>query len=366
MPVLRDSIPDRAQSTLASQTAKPHPFWSSCLNSKQPTADEIAQVAFEIRESTARAQRSLEVERADVQVCQARDRLRFAVEAGAAVGVSGDAGGKNLDRHGAIEARVVGLVDLADAPGADQTEVRDQSREVGTSGGGAAPCDVTRAAGSRAQPRRPRWCITRRLRCPHASGTLLLFGAAVRAGRDCPHGADETRSGSSGRRAGAQSTEGAPPQKHLGTRAALRAVVSHPSARLGVTAMAVGHLVMIGIMAMTPVHIRSAGHDAAHTLRNVGVVLSIHIAGMFAFAPAIWMAHRSLRAASTHSRGIRIAAHGVRAGRQRGTVLDLHLDAAPCGQQQPVGPSYRVSSIAAARGQSESASRPSIARASQK
>ena len=70
-------------------------------------------------------------------------------------------------------------------------------------------------------------------------------------------------------------------------------VVSHPSARLGVTAMAVGHLVMIGVMAMTPVHIRSAGHDAAHTLRIVGVVLSIHIAGMYAFAPAIgWLTDR--------------------------------------------------------------------------
>jgi MFS family permease len=95
------------------------------------------------------------------------------------------------------------------------------------------------------------------------------------------------------RRAGAQSTEGAPPKKHLGMRAALRAVVSHPSARLGVTAMAVGHLVMIGVMAMTPVHIRSAGHDAAHTLRIVGVVLSIHIAGMYTFAPAIgWLTDR--------------------------------------------------------------------------
>ena len=62
------------------------------------------------------------------------------------------------------------------------------------------------------------------------------------------------------RRAGGQSTEAALPQKHLGMRGALRAVVSHPSARLGVTAMAVGHLVMIGVMAMTPVHIRSAGH----------------------------------------------------------------------------------------------------------
>ena len=55
-----------------------------------------------------------------------------------------------------------------------------------------------------------------------------------------------------------------------GMRAALPVVLSRPSARLGVGAMAAGHVVMVGVMTMTPVHIRSAGHDAAHTLRLVG------------------------------------------------------------------------------------------------
>jgi MFS family permease len=78
--------------------------------------------------------------------------------------------------------------------------------------------------------------------------------------------------------------------RHGGMRSALRVVVSQASARLGVIAMASGHLVMIGVMAMTPVHIRSAGHDEAHTLRVVGVVLSFHIAGMFAFSPVVgWL-----------------------------------------------------------------------------
>jgi MFS family permease len=81
--------------------------------------------------------------------------------------------------------------------------------------------------------------------------------------------------------------------RRAGMRAALRAVASHPSPRLGVSAMAVGHVVMIGVMTMTPVHIRGAGHDAAHTLRIVGVVLSFHIAGMFAFSPAWgWLTDR--------------------------------------------------------------------------
>ncbi len=81
--------------------------------------------------------------------------------------------------------------------------------------------------------------------------------------------------------------------RRAGMRDALRVVVSRASARLGVSAMAVGHVVMIGVMAMTPVHIRGAGHDAAHTLRVVGVVLSFHIAGMFAFSPVIgWLTDR--------------------------------------------------------------------------
>ena len=78
-----------------------------------------------------------------------------------------------------------------------------------------------------------------------------------------------------------------------GVRAALPVVLAQPGARLGVGAMAVGHMVMVGVMAMTPVHIRSAGHDAAHTLRLVGLVLSAHIAGMYAFAPVFgWLTDR--------------------------------------------------------------------------
>jgi MFS family permease len=81
--------------------------------------------------------------------------------------------------------------------------------------------------------------------------------------------------------------------RRAGMRAALRVVASQAPARLGVVAMAVGHLVMVGVMTMTPVHIRGAGHDAAHTLSVVGVVLSFHIAGMFAFSPVVgWLADR--------------------------------------------------------------------------
>ncbi len=95
------------------------------------------------------------------------------------------------------------------------------------------------------------------------------------------------------RQARAASTENAENRTRTDMRAALVAVASNPSARLGVIAMAVGHVVMIAVMAMTPVHIRDAGHDAAHTLRIVGIVLSIHVAGMYAFSPVIgWLTDR--------------------------------------------------------------------------
>ena len=78
-----------------------------------------------------------------------------------------------------------------------------------------------------------------------------------------------------------------------GVRAALPVIVSDAQARLGVGAMAIGHVVMVGVMTMTPVHVRGAGHDAAHTLRIVGLILSAHIAGMFAFSPLFgWLSDR--------------------------------------------------------------------------
>jgi MFS family permease len=79
----------------------------------------------------------------------------------------------------------------------------------------------------------------------------------------------------------------------LGMRDALRAVLVDTNARLGVAATAVGQVVMVAVMSMTPVHIRGGGHSPADTLRIVGIVLSLHIAGMYAFAPVMgWLSDR--------------------------------------------------------------------------
>lgn len=78
-----------------------------------------------------------------------------------------------------------------------------------------------------------------------------------------------------------------------GMSAALTAVRADRAATFAIAATAIGHVVMVGVMSMTPVHILDAGYDSAHTLRVVGIVLSFHVAGMFALAPVTgWLSDR--------------------------------------------------------------------------
>lgn len=78
-----------------------------------------------------------------------------------------------------------------------------------------------------------------------------------------------------------------------GLKAAWRAVRASPAARLGISAVAVGHLVMVGVMSMTPVHINEGGHDHADVLKIVSIVLSLHIVGMYALSPVMgWLVDR--------------------------------------------------------------------------
>ncbi|HWH00980.1 MAG TPA: MFS transporter [Pilimelia sp.] len=86
--------------------------------------------------------------------------------------------------------------------------------------------------------------------------------------------------------------DAAPQPGRGGVRSALPAVLASPPARLGVGAVAVGHLVMVGVMSMTPVHVgESLPH--ADALRVVGIVISLHIAGMYALSPLVgWLTDR--------------------------------------------------------------------------
>ncbi|HVM52170.1 MAG TPA: MFS transporter [Acidimicrobiales bacterium] len=66
----------------------------------------------------------------------------------------------------------------------------------------------------------------------------------------------------------------------------LEVVRAAPGARLGMGVMVTGHAVMVTVMAMTPLHMRGDGHS----LRVIGLVISLHIAGMYGLSPLVGVA----------------------------------------------------------------------------
>ena len=66
-------------------------------------------------------------------------------------------------------------------------------------------------------------------------------------------------------------------------------VKRHPRAVLAITAISIGHMAMVMVMVMTPVHMRHV--DVSLTI--IGLVISVHIAGMYALAPVVgWATDR--------------------------------------------------------------------------
>ncbi len=62
-----------------------------------------------------------------------------------------------------------------------------------------------------------------------------------------------------------------------------------PTSVLAIAAIVIGHISMVSIMVMTPVHMRHV--DVS--LRIIGLVISVHIVGMFAFSPVMgWLSDR--------------------------------------------------------------------------
>ncbi|CAB4889222.1 unannotated protein [freshwater metagenome] len=66
-------------------------------------------------------------------------------------------------------------------------------------------------------------------------------------------------------------------------RKTLHLVSKNPRALLGIIAIAIGHVAMVSVMVMTPVHM--AHVDV--TLTIIGLVISIHVAGMYALSPVV-------------------------------------------------------------------------------
>ncbi len=67
---------------------------------------------------------------------------------------------------------------------------------------------------------------------------------------------------------------------------AVEVVRREPAVLAAVAGLALAHAVMISVMVMTPLHMEHGGAE----LRVIGMVISVHVLGMFAFAPVVGLA----------------------------------------------------------------------------
>lgn len=67
------------------------------------------------------------------------------------------------------------------------------------------------------------------------------------------------------------------------TLSTLKIIKKNRSALFAIAAIAVGHIVMVSVMVMTPVHMAHVDE----TLTVIGLVISVHVAGMYAFSPVV-------------------------------------------------------------------------------
>jgi len=105
------------------------------------------------------------------------------------------------------------------------------------------------------------------------------------------------------------------PRPRRATGNAVRAVWASATGRLGLTSVVVSHSVMVGVMVMTPVHMGHAGGPAGTTLRVIGLVISVHVAGMYLFSPLVGLlADRAGRRATVAIGGVLLLVAAALAG----------------------------------------------------
>ena len=63
----------------------------------------------------------------------------------------------------------------------------------------------------------------------------------------------------------------------------LKIISKNRSALFAIASIAIGHIVMVSVMVMTPVHMAHVDE----TLTVIGLVISVHVAGMYAFSPLV-------------------------------------------------------------------------------
>lgn len=72
--------------------------------------------------------------------------------------------------------------------------------------------------------------------------------------------------------------------QHKGsTKAALSHIRTNPKALFAISSIAIGHVAMVSVMVMTPIHMKHV--DVS--LQIIGFVISVHVLGMYAFSPLI-------------------------------------------------------------------------------
>ncbi len=67
------------------------------------------------------------------------------------------------------------------------------------------------------------------------------------------------------------------------TKAALSHIYRNPKALFAISAIAIGHIAMVSVMVMTPVHMAHVDVN----LTVIGLVISVHVLGMYAFSPIV-------------------------------------------------------------------------------
>ncbi|PXY30052.1 MFS transporter [Prauserella sp. PE36] len=80
--------------------------------------------------------------------------------------------------------------------------------------------------------------------------------------------------------------------ERTGFAASLRDIAARPRALVGLCAIASSHVAMVSVMVMTPVHM----HHVDVSLTVIGLVISVHILGMYGFSPLVgYLADRAGR-----------------------------------------------------------------------
>jgi Na+/melibiose symporter-like transporter len=133
------------------------------------------------------------------------------------------------------------------------------------------------------------WLVVDRLLRPDPLLTARRLDAEARVADtpSRPVDASEAPGAAAGATADPAAASVADVPNHDGSmRRGLAVVRANPRALLGMLVMALGHLVMVSVMVMTPIHMKH-GHAE---LEVIGFVISVHILGMYALSPLVGMA----------------------------------------------------------------------------